>query len=135
MKLDAVKEELKARWGGEIGELCASILDFVASRPPDHLQMLTLRTLTHAAGKEKFDAKVLSAVTILSTSEFSFLDPHTLFIDDDDEQYEIPLTELAEARAAGSLVHPESGEIIRDFEEKIVPYFVPSNRLLEELGR
>lgn len=123
MNIEQIKAILQERWQEPVTQLCYKIIDFLASKPRDQLQLLTFRTLTSAAGRENFDPELLSALSILSSSEIPALKMHTAFIDDDDELHEIELRELHEARLKGSLVHPQTGLLLDDFEDKIVPYF------------
>ena len=51
-------------------------------------------------------------------------------MDDDNSEHELSPVELAEARATGLLIHPETGESVPEFEAKVVPFFVPSARFL-----
>ena len=41
--------------------------------------------------------------------------------------FDISNSELKEARETGELVHPETGELIKDYEEKVYIYFQPSS--------
>lgn len=133
MNLDEIKEELLRRWEQPTVGVCLSIINFMASHSAEQLQVMTFRTLTHAAGKISFDEDVLKAVAVLTSSRVALLDAKTLLIDDDDEEYEMELDELAEARSKGQLIHPETGYPVPDFEEKVFPIFIPSLKFRESV--
>ena len=134
MSVDAIKDELLQRWRDEpAAKLCLNIVDFMAQAPHEQLVMLTFGTLSHAAGKKSVDSELLTAITILASSKIAVLDPKALFIDDDETEYEISTEELADAQESGALVHPYTGETLTNFESKIMPFFVPSERFLSEL--
>jgi len=130
MSAAEIKAELYSRWQDDpIVPLCVRIVDFVSSLPQDQLQMLTFRRFLEALGKERIDDDVMRALTILVSSRVAALDARGLLVDDDQTEHELSARELAEARASGQLVHPETGELVPEFESRVVPFFVPSSRL------
>jgi hypothetical protein len=66
----------------------------------------------------------------LVSSRVAALDARGLLVDDDHSEHELSADKLADARATGQLVHPETGELVPDFESRVIPFFVPSTRLL-----
>jgi len=131
MSAREIRAELETRWKGDpIVRLCVAILDYMAALPADQLGMLTFRALVSAAGKERLDDELMRALTILVSSRIAALDARALLVDDDQSEHELDPQELAEARATGRLVHPETGELVPEFESKVIPFFVPSARFL-----
>lgn len=133
MTIDELKGQVKAVWqDAPAVDLCFRILDFLGAGKPDRLKMITFRDLVRATGKAKVDSELLTAVAILTNSTLSVLDARALLVDEDDTEHEIGPEQFAEARRSGSLIHPDSGKPVPDFEDHIIPFFVPSDRFLAE---
>jgi len=131
MSAKEIKAELETRWRDDpIVRLCVAIVDYLASLPAEQLQMITFRTLSSGVGKDHIDDELMRALTILVSSRVAALDAHALFVDEDQLEHELTPEELAQARATGRLVHPETGELVSEFESKVIPFFVPSARFL-----
>ncbi|WGD29404.1 hypothetical protein AncyloWKF20_16745 [Ancylobacter sp. WKF20] len=129
MVADAIKRDLKERGANSpILQLCLRLVDYVASLPSDQREMLTYRTFIKAAGKERVDQDLMAALTILSTSNIHAFDIFGLFIDENDDEFEISAEDLFQAQSSGEFAHPSSGRLVPDFEDRIVPFFVPSER-------
>lgn len=134
MSAEDIRNELKERWSDSPAfELCLKIVDFVEQMPVDQARMLTFKSITSAIGWKKVDEELLVALNILVSTRIAALDAHAMLIDDDNEEHEIEPDALAKAQRSGSLVHPETGEPVPDYEEKVFPFFVPTDRF--ELGR
>ena len=52
-----------------------------------------------------------------------------MLIEDDDQEFDLGPADLSAARSEGMLAHPETGEAVADFEDKLYPFFVPTARL------
>lgn len=129
MIADAIKRDLK-KWGGDspVLKLCLLLVEYVANLPPDQREMLTYRTFVNASGKSQIDQELMAAITILSTSTIHAFDLHGIFVDENEDEYEISAREIATARAIGEFIHPQTGKLVPDFEERIIPFFSPSER-------
>ncbi len=134
MTIEELKGQVKDVWRDQPAvELCFRVLDFLGSaKKPEQLKMITFRDLVRVTGKNTVDSDLLTAVAILTNSSLSVLDARVLLVDDDDKEYEISSEDFAEARRTGTLIHPYSGSAISDFEDHIIPFFVPSVRFLAE---
>ena len=131
MSATEIKADLYTRWESDpILPLCLRIVDFVSSLPPDQRRMLTFRSFLEAVGKDRVDDDLMRALTILVSSRVTALDARGLLVDDDNSEHELSAEELAEARLTGQLVHPETGELVSEFEARVIPFFVPSARFL-----
>lgn len=131
MSVAKIKAELSSgRPRDGVLDLCFKILDFLSSHSEPNLRMLTFRTLSRAAEKDQVDSELLTAIMILVSSKVAALDARALLIDDDEREYELSTTDLAEARITGELIHPFTGDPVLDFESKVFPYFVPTSRVL-----
>lgn len=134
MALEDLRKELLDRWSDvPAAGICMKILDFVESTPTNELSFLTFTTLCRAAGKDKVDMDLLAAINILAGSRLALLDPHALFVDEDENEHELSREQISEARATGTLIHPETGEPVKDYEQHLIPFFSPSERLIAEL--
>lgn len=123
------------RWGElPVGLVCLDIIDFVASKPLDQLRFLTFTTLSQAAGRQSIDMEVLAAVNLLTSSRLAILESHAMLVDEDDTEHELSVEEFAEARKTGTLIHPETGEPVPNFESHVVPFFAPTEELQRELA-
>lgn len=131
MSARKVREELAKRWADEPTiELCLAIIDFMERTPPNQLQMLTFRSLQHIANKTEVDSELLKAITVLSSSRVAALDIHAMLVDDDETEHEIAIEALNEARSTGTLIHPQTGYAVDDFETRVFPFYVPSANFL-----
>ncbi|HEV2080612.1 MAG TPA: hypothetical protein VGR19_12040, partial [Allosphingosinicella sp.] len=59
------------------------------------------------------------------------LDAKAFLYEEEGEEVHVDAQELATARQLGSLEHPATGELIQDFESRLIPYFESSTRFLE----
>lgn len=133
MTIERLKGQVKAIWqDAPAVDLCLRILDFLGADKPERLKMITFRDLVSATGRKTIDSELLTAVAILTNSTVSVLDARALLVDDDHTEHEIGPEEFAEARRTGSLIHPDSGKAVPDFEDHIIPFFVPSDRFIAE---
>ena len=126
MQLAKLREKLTAEYAGDEGlptSLC--VLDYIAELPDEELRHLRLHSLAEGIGRS-IDHLLLRAIAILVAGTVSVLETHLELIDDDDDPIEIEKSELTKAQETGSLVHPVNGKLIKDFESKIYPYFVPT---------
>lgn len=134
MSLEKIREELNASWKNlPAADLCMRILDYVENTPREELRFLTYMNLSMAAGLKEINGDLLAAVNMLTSSNLALLDAHALFIDDDEEEFEIPTNDLANALLTGEFTHPETGELVPDYEKHVIPFFAPTERLLDEL--
>jgi hypothetical protein len=133
MTIEELKGQVRAVWRDTpAADLCIQILEYLGKGKPERLKMITFRDLVGATGKATVDSELLTAVAILTNSTFSVLDARALLVDEDETEHEISREEFAEARRTGSLIHPDSGKPVQDFEDHIIPFFVPSDRFLAE---
>ena len=134
MSVDRIKREIVDRWPGQpIASTCLRLVDFLTRVPASQLEMLTYKTFANALEKRSIDQEVVSAVALLTAPPVDLLDVHMLFIDDDDSEYEIASKDFAEIRLSGRMYHPDTGAPVEDFEKKLFPFFVPSERFNAEV--
>ena len=129
MTLESIKSSIEKKWHGRPAELSLSILDHVKSASAYERKMLSFNDLLYALGLQKVDGDLLAALNILVSSSQPLLSRGYLLIDDDGNEFEISSDEVADAKKHSSLVHPETGEEISDYERQLVLYFYPSPKL------
>lgn len=106
------------------GALCLAVLELISSGV---LKRLTFGQLHGLAEQTKADeVDVARAIQYLTGHDLHLLDMEFEFIDDEDDVYYFDPEDLNIARRDGDLHHPETGEAIDNYEERIFITFVPS---------
>lgn len=130
MSAEDIKAELREGWSDiPAAELCLRIVEYIAAASEGQMKMLTFKSLSHAAGLREVNSDLLTAVAILAGSRISALDAHALFIDDNEEEFELSSEDFDLVNTSGQLIHPETGQAVSNARSKVVPFFVPSHRL------
>lgn len=132
MSLRQLKDEISEGWPDlAAADLSLRIIEFMAPLDEQELRMLTIPVLLRASGHSEVDRDFLTALAILAGSTVHVLDAKAILTDDSEEEFNLESDDLATARREGALAHPESGELIEDFEAKLIPYFQSSDRFLK----
>lgn len=132
MSVNDLKREVAEGWPDiPAASLALQIIEFMDQHSNQELRMLTIPTLLKAVAREKVDQEFLAALAILVSSTVHVLDAKAFLYVEDEASVHVNAEELAAARRHGSLEHPETGELIEDFESKLIPYFESSSRFLE----
>ena len=125
MNRNQAAERVQSVWAeAPTGALCLAVLDMVAHGVLKRLTFGQLGRLAEKTNAEEGD--VARAVQYLTGDDLHLLDMEFEFIDDDDEVMYFDLNALNEARREGGLIHPETGEEIENYEDRIFVTFVPS---------
>ncbi len=128
--IEDIKQAIATGWPTVSGaELSIRLLDFVVHLPEPETRLMTMPMLARGVGLSRVDQDLLTAITILVSSRLELLQPRAMLIEDDEQEFEVEPGELSAARAEGALAHPETGEPVRNFEDKLYPFFVPTERL------
>ncbi|WP_374483096.1 hypothetical protein [Zoogloea sp.] len=118
-------EELFGPAEPEIARVCGSIIRFICSQPrPDRLH-LTFSLLKDTT-KPNSDRALMLAVQYLCGANAQVLEMNFEFVDEDGEYHPISSSEIAEARKSHVLGHPVTGELLSDFEDRVLVYFKPT---------
>ncbi|RNJ48253.1 hypothetical protein [Methylocystis hirsuta] len=124
-----IKADVLKWWEGvPAAGVSMQIIEFIERLPVSEWEMLTYSTLLKALDKNEIDDDFLAAINILTNSHINALEIHGLFVDEDGQEHEMGSDELADARLSGTFIHPDTGVEVRDFEERIIPFFTPSAR-------
>lgn len=103
-----------------VADICEKILNYLQSRPVHQLTHLTYGNIQVAINEYSED--VLKAVQYLCN--IKVLSVHYEFCDNDnDEYFPLSLDDVNDAQNLGTLVHPETGELIQDYKDKVLKYF------------
>ncbi|QEW32003.1 hypothetical protein D0N50_10090 [Erwinia billingiae] len=119
---------------GPVRDLCRVIVEFLTSNPAKPLKHITYVTLVNgsklSAHNEEEKIKLLRVTDYLSSNRLHLLDMHFQFIESDDSD-PVPIddADLSKALYTGEFYHPESGQLIEDFNHYLFPYFTPTNFL------
>lgn len=118
-----VAEDLRAN--PQIERACKAILEFAASRSEEVLQHITFGALARASQLADPSLAVV-AIQYLTGDRVHLLEPRFEFIDGDLIEA-IEISEVNEARRNGTFYHPETGDLVTDFESKLIVHFVLSD--------
>jgi hypothetical protein len=120
-----VLQQIVEDWGNEPqANICAEIFNFLLSVELSQATHITYGSLRQVVQNCTSDQKMLGAIQYLCGDRIPLLEAKFELIDDYGE-FDLPNSEVREARESGELIHPETGETITDIEEKIFMYFQP----------
>lgn len=132
MSLDDLKREVVEGWPDiPAGSLALEIIEFMGRLGDQELRMLTIPRLLEAVDRSHVDQEFLASLAILVSSTVHVLDAKAFLYEAEGSEVHVNAQELATARQLGSLEHPETGQLIEDFEGRLIPYFESSPRFLE----
>jgi hypothetical protein len=127
MNKQVIIEQIKNDWGSNPQSLiCLKILNYllqISNNSSFHITYGSLKRVVEIACNEK---ELLTAIQYLCGERTHLLEARFELVDKDD-YFDISNSELKIARETGKLIHPENGEIVSDFEDKVVMYFQPSS--------
>ena len=128
--VEELKRDCGRYWvGEEMSRACASTIDLIVRSEVFH--EFTIRTVVDQARLTIDPGEVYKLLQFLTEEPARLLVLQFLFIDDRDERFPLEPSELKAAYDSGFLVHPEDGAHVENFEEYVVPVFVPSPRLTD----
>jgi hypothetical protein len=113
-------------WGDQPqAHICAKIFNFLLSIDPSQITHITYGSLRQVVDSPTIDHKMMGAIQYLCGDRTPLLEAKFELIDDYGE-FDLTNSDVSEARLSGKLVHPETGEIVTNIEDKIFMYFRPS---------
>ena len=115
-------------------KLCLEIIDYLRSEKQKDLEFITYRSLQIAIGNDVRQEDLIAAVNLLSTHRNALLNPHMMFVEVDGDEFEISADEYQTALNDGFLVHPETGDLVSDFNNRLFPFFTLGEILTEEIN-
>lgn len=127
MSKQEIVEKIHQDWGDlPQSKICTSILEYLLNTNDSTYFYITYGSLRKIIGNEYGDGAILMAVQYLCGERTNLLNANFEIIDDDENRFDITHDDLKLARMTGQLFHPDNGEIVHNFEEKVYMYFQPS---------
>lgn len=123
-------------WGEKPqSKICALILDYLLQFPVNQLAHITYSRLHDITGSKYGDQDLLLAIQYLIGDGTKLLEVGFELIEEDDSfPYPLANSEVKLAKETGELYHPETGEMVDDYESKVFMYFKPSS-LFESISK
>ncbi|BDA76001.1 hypothetical protein CAL7716_101670 (plasmid) [Calothrix sp. PCC 7716] len=123
----SLETQIYEDWGSNPeSEICIALLNYLLRIPMDRSCHITFGSLKIAINNEHTDVELLKAVQYLCGDRTKLLEVNFELIENEENIFSLSKSDVAAARKTGMLIHPETGEIIEDFEEKVFMYFEPS---------
>jgi hypothetical protein len=98
-RLEEFEEELRSRWANDPAcALCVKLIRYMSEQPDERLRMMTFFTICSILDRAPLDEEVCRAITILVSSRVHALDTYLLFIDQENNEYELSQQELEEVQ-------------------------------------
>lgn len=110
--------------------VCEKIFNYLLSRPLNQLKHLTYGSLKIAIGEYRSDVDFLKVIQYLCGDRVHVLSIHFELMENND-YFQLDYDDIRDAKNTGRLVHPETGEYIDNFEEKVLMYFTPGSKVHE----
>lgn len=128
---EIIKNQILEDWGDKPqSQVCFSILDYLLRVPIMKLSHITYGSLRKVVDKKFQDSDVLIAIQYLSGDRTKLLDVEFELIDDNDDSFPLPNSEVKLAEETGKLIHPERGEPVNNYKDKVFMYFKPSSLVI-----
>lgn len=115
-------EELFGQAEPEVARVCGSIVEFICKQPRLDRLHLTFSLLKDTA-KPNNDKALMLALQYLCGASAQVLEMNFEFVDEEGDYHPISSSEIAEARESHVLGHPVTGELLSDFEDRVLVYF------------
>lgn len=122
-----IVEQINEDWSKKLqSEICIAILNYLLDDKSRNLSHITYGSLQKVVGNNYDNRDLLIAIQYLCGDKIKLLEAKFELIDEDNF-FDISNYELKNARKTGKLVHPDTGELITDFEKRVFIYFQPSS--------
>lgn len=133
---EQILRQIREDWGEKPqSKVCALILDYLLRVPVKQLAHITYGRLRNVIDPKYDDTDFLLAVQYLIGDRTKLLEVKFELMEDDDSfPCPLPDSEVKLAQETGELYHPETGEIVNDYEDKVFMYFKPSS-LIEVINK
>lgn len=107
-------------------EICVALLNYLIHLPKNKDYHITFGSLKIVIGNKYTDIDLLKSVQYLCGDRIQLLDINFELLEDE-EFFPLSKSDVSDAKKTGELVHPQTGEIVEDYEEKVFMYFTPSS--------
>lgn len=112
-------------------EVCKCLFEYLLSTRKENLETLSYMAIARICNNNKVDSVVLES-TAYFCGAVNILQSQFIFIDEDDNEHPLERGEFYLAQETGYLIHPESGDEVTDYEDKVFVYFHPTKQFLEQ---
>jgi hypothetical protein len=112
-------------------DMCVRVIDYLSTQPSQNLQHISFAALQAVSAAESLE-ELTVVIRYLTGASVPALDLRFEFIDGSLVEPLAPEA-VSVARAENAFFHPETGEVVSDFESKIFMHFAVSKEG-EELG-
>jgi hypothetical protein len=125
---EEVKNQIYEDWGDKPqSQICLELLDYLLRVPANRLVHITYGSLKQVINKSYTDCDILKAIQYLCGERTNLLAVNFELIEDYESIYPLSKAEVSIAQDTGELVHPETGKLVHNFQEKVFIYFQPSS--------
>ena len=123
-----IMNQIHEDWGDKPQSgICIAVLDYLLRVPTDSLCHITYGSLRKVVGLQYKDNELLKAIQYLCGERINLLEEKFELIENDDNIFALSNNEVGLAQATGKLFHPETGELVSNFKEKVFMYFKPTS--------
>jgi hypothetical protein len=127
-----IREQIYKDWGeSPQSKICIAVLDYLLMVPT--LQHITYGSLRIVVGSGYSNQDMLKAIQYLCGDYVSLLEANFELIENNNDVFELSNNEVSLAEATGKLFHPETGELVSNFKEKVFIYFKPTS-IIQQLS-
>ncbi|QND62704.1 hypothetical protein HB777_01435 [Mesorhizobium loti] len=117
------------------GKLAVMIVDALSKLTGDQTSFMSYRSIGNLVHCKVEDPGLLHSIAILSSPKINVLKSMFVYKASDGEEVVLSSAQWRDAKRAGFLVDPHSGEKIDDFQELTYPYFRTSGEFQELVRR
>ena len=134
LTLSDIHDKIQRDLDGPLECLCREIVDFLVSEQAKPLKHITYITLVNGS-QLRFDSvedrvQLLKVTDYLSSHRLHLLDMHFQFIESDSsEPVLVDDEEISHALHTGEFYHPQSGQLVEDYNRFLFPFFTPTETL------
>jgi len=125
-----IEKQIYEDWGSNPqSEICIAILGYLLRVPTNNLQHITYGSFRKVIGTNYSDNDLIQAIQYLCGDYINLLEAKFELIENDDNIFALSDDEVSLAQKTGMLIHPDTGEVVNNFKEKVFMYFKPSPRI------
>jgi hypothetical protein len=111
----------------EARDCCLEIVEFLSATPYEFCSHLTFVSIDNLTGNKWSPQLIGLCVGFLITPSLNALCCGFEFIDDDGGQYVLDQEDVELSTKEGVLIHPITGEAVKDPSNKVYPFFYPGD--------
>jgi hypothetical protein len=127
--------QIREDWGDKPqSEICIEILTYLELEKPQNLYHITHGNLRQIVDSRYEDIQIWKAVQYLCGDRTHVLEMKFELIDEDENIVELSSSDISNAEECGYLIHPETGEEVNNYKNKVYTYFEPSNLMNTLIG-